>query len=114
MEFLDRLNSQHKNLQFTMKNCTNTLSSLDMEIKIYYNILQSWLWKKPTITGVFLNFKAVCPLKWKSNLISFMLNPAKNICFDCQLFYNEVQKLRSMFFNNGSETIFSIKFFTSL
>ena len=98
-EFLDRLNSQHKNLQFTMEKSTNTLPFLDMELKIHNNNLQSWIWRKPTHTGVFLNFKAVCPLKWKSNLIGCMLNRAKNICSNRQLFQNEVEKLRSMFFN---------------
>ena len=85
MEFLDRLNSQHKNLQFTMEKSTNTLPFLDMELKIHNNNLQSWIWRKPAHTGVFLNFKVICPLKWKSNLISCMLNRAKNICSNCHL-----------------------------
>ena len=85
MEFLDKLNSQHKNLQFTMEVSNNTLPFLDMELKIHNNNLQSWIWRKPTHTGVFLNFKAIFPLKWKSNLISCMLNRAKNICSDCHL-----------------------------
>ena len=57
-----------------MEKSTNTLPFLDMELKIRNNNLQSWIWRKPTHTGVFLNFKAICPLKWKSNLISCMLN----------------------------------------
>ena len=47
-EFLNRLNSQHKNLQFTMEKSTNTLPFLDMELKIHNNNLQSWIWRKPT------------------------------------------------------------------
>ena len=101
MEFLNRLNSQHKNLQFTMEKSTNTLPFLDMELKIHNNNLQSWIWRKPTHTGVFLNFKAICPLKWKSNLISCKLNRAKNICSNRRLFQIEIKKLRSMFCNNG-------------
>ena len=106
MEVLDRLNSQHKNLQFTMEKSTNTLPFLDMELKIHNNNLQSWIWRKPTCTGVFLNFKTVCPLKWKSNLISCMLNCAKNICSNHQLFQIKIEKLRSMFFNNGYTNYF--------
>ena len=106
MKFLDRLNSQHKNLQFTMEKSTNTLPFLDMELKIHNNNLQSWIWRKPTHTGVFLNFKAICPLKWKSNLISCMLNGAKNICSNRELFQIEIEKLRSMFFNNGYPNYF--------
>ena len=106
MEFLDRLNSQHKNLQFTMEKSTNTLPSLDMELKIHNNNLQSWIWRKPTHTGVFLNFKAICPLKWKSNLISCMLNRVKNIFSNGQLFQIEIEKLRLMFCNNGYPNYF--------
>ena len=94
-----------------MEKSTNTLSFLDMELKIHNNNLQSWIWRKPTHTGVFLNFKAICPLKWKSSLISCMLNRAKNICSDCHLFKNEVEKLSSMFCNNGYRNYFFDKVF---
>ena len=57
MKFLDRLNSQHKNLQFTMEKSTNTLPFLDMELKIHNNNLQSWIWRKPTHTGIFKSCK---------------------------------------------------------
>ena len=30
---------------------------LDMELKIHNNNLQSWIWRKPTHTGVFLKFE---------------------------------------------------------
>ena len=56
MEFLDRLNLQHKNLQFTMEKSTNTLPFLDMELKIHNDNLQSWIWRKSTHTGVFFKF----------------------------------------------------------
>ena len=60
----------------------------------------------PTHTGVFLNFKSICPLKRISNLISCMLNLAKNICSNRQLFQIETEKLRSMFCNNGYPNYF--------
>ena len=71
-----------------------------MELKIHNNNLQSWIWRKPTHTGVFLNFKAIYLLKWKSNLINWLLNRAKNICSNRQLFQIEIEKLRSMICNN--------------
>ena len=40
-----------------------------------------------------------------------MLNRAKNICSDCHLFKNEVEKLRSMFCNNGYQNYFFDKVF---
>ena len=40
MEFLYVLNSQYKNLQFTIEKSTNTLPFLDMELKIHNSNLQ--------------------------------------------------------------------------
>ena len=59
MEFLDRLNSQHKNLQFTMEKSTNTLPFLGMELKIHNSNLQSWIWRKLTHTRGGLKFKFI-------------------------------------------------------
>ena len=59
MKFFDRLNSQHKKLQFTMEKFINTLLFLNIELKKHNSNLQSWIWRNPTHTSVFLNFKAV-------------------------------------------------------
>ena len=56
MKFLDRLNSQHKNLQFTIEKSTNTLPFLDVELKIHNNNLQSWIW-------CFSEFRSNFPVK---------------------------------------------------
>ena len=97
-----------------MEKSTNTLPFLDMELKIHNNNLQSWIWRKPTHTGVFLNFKAIFTSKWKSNLISCMLNCAKNICSDCHLFKNEVETSNQCSVIMDIQIIFSMKFFTTL
>ena len=62
-EFLNLLNSQHKNIKFTTKKSCGTLPFLDIELKIKDDNFDSWIWKKSTNTGAFVNFKAICPLK---------------------------------------------------
>ena len=57
--------------------------------------------RKPSSTGLFLNFDAICPLKWKSSLIRCMLHCAKMICSNDNLFFAEVNKLRSLFLANN-------------
>ena len=74
---------------------------MDTEITIRKGSLKSSVWRKPTHTGVILNYHAVCPLKWKSGLITCLLNRAKTICSTESLFRSEVTKLKEMFFKNG-------------
>ena len=61
--FLNILNTQHKNLQFTLEKSANTPQSLDVDIKVNEQDVDTWVWQKPTSTGLFLNFDAISPLK---------------------------------------------------
>ena len=62
-------------------------------------------------TGLFLNFKAVCPLNWKSGLILCMLYRAKMICLNDALFLKEVNQHRSLFSVNNYTSRFFDKVF---
>ena len=53
--FLNILISQHDNIKFTIEKSTSTLQFLDVVIKICENIVDTWVWRKPTNTGLFLN-----------------------------------------------------------
>ena len=72
-----------------------------MDIEVNEQDVDTWVWQKPTSTGLFLNFDAICPLKWKSGLIMCMLHRAKLICSNDNLFFAEVNKLRSLFLANN-------------
>ena len=100
-EFLNLLNEQHSNIAFTVEKFINSLPFLDTEITIREGSLESSVWRKPTHTGFLLNYHAVCPLKWKSGLITCLLNRAKTICSTESLFRSKVTKLKEMFFKNG-------------
>jgi len=93
--FLNLLNAQHKNVKFTVEHSSNTLSFLDVEIKINDQGVGTWIWRKPTNTGLLLNFKALCPQKWKSGLVFGLLNRAKMICSTVGFFDKIAKKFHS-------------------
>ena len=65
--------------------------------KLMIKVIDTRVWRKPINTDLFLNFKAVCPINWKSGLISSMLHCAKMICLNNTLFLQEVNQLRLLF-----------------
>ena len=59
------------------------------------------VYRKPTHTGVILNYRAHCPKNWKTGLLMGMLHRAKRICSNDLMFMKEVEKLKVMFKKNG-------------
>ena len=105
--FFDLLNKQHKNLTFTLEESNGTLPFLDVEVEIKDNSISTSVYRKPTHTGVLMNFSAVTPKKWKHGLILGALFRARNICSSIEAFENEVVKLKEMCLKNG----YSMDFF---
>ena len=97
------MNSQHNDIKFTIEQSTkaNTLSFLDVQVKLLNDGYETNVWRKSTNTGLLLNFNAMCPKIWKSGLIMCFLHRAKSICSNYELYLKEVQKLRLIFNNNG-------------
>ena len=69
------------------------------------NTVDRWVWRKPTNTGLFLNFAAICPIKWKSGLVFCMLHCARLICSSDLLFCKEVKILKSLFLANNYRSL---------
>ena len=63
LKFLDILNSQHKNITFTVEYGSELMCFSDVQIKVWENGCDTWTWRKTTYTGPLLNFGALCPLK---------------------------------------------------
>ena len=97
-KFLEVLNHQHKNLEFTMEKSIGAFPFLDVQININENILETRIWRKPTHTGVLLNYSAACPEQWKIGLIICLLKRAKTICSTDNIFWTEVKNLRYMIY----------------
>ena len=77
--FFWKLNVQHLDIKFIVEQKTTALLFLDFEIKVTDNKINKWVWRKPTNTGLLLNFLALCPKNWKKELIQCLLHRAKII-----------------------------------
>ena len=80
--FLDYLNRQHPNINFTSETeCDRKLSFLDIDIsRVVNGKLATSVYRKPTFTGLFTNFHSFIPLTYKCCLVSGLLNRIFNIC----------------------------------
>ena len=74
---------------------------MNVEIKINTNTFSSWIYRKPTHTNVFLNFKSVAPDSFKRGLILGLLTTAQRLSSSSSYFYQEVCKLRDIFVDNS-------------
>ena len=99
--FFDFLNNLHKNLTFTVELGGNTIPFLNTYIKIDGSDFTSCIYRKKTHTGIFMNFTAMAPNKWKHGLILCLLNTAKTVCSSKKFFNDEVSKLRGFFIENA-------------
>ena len=68
---LTKINSLHPKLEFTLeKPVYNTIPFLDMKIRqLEDGSIETMWYRKPTDTGLTLNFHATAPLKYKKNVI---------------------------------------------
>ena len=98
--FLDVLNNLHPSIQFTMEVGNKSLAFLDVNICIDCSTLSTNVYRKPTHTGLFLNYHAVAPLAWKKGLIMCLLHRAKLICSSPLILSSEINNLKKMFMNN--------------
>ena len=108
-KFFDYINNLHPNLKFTVEYPNGSLPFLDVDIKLGTTI-ETRVHRKPTNTGVILNFNSIAPIQWKRSLILCFLNRAYIICSNKSLFLQEVKYLKAMFISNS----YPSKFFDSI
>ena len=73
-KFLNLLNKQHSNMQFTMEKSMHALQFLDVRVQIRENELDLSMRRKETSTGILMNFNAICPNVCKSSHVLCLLN----------------------------------------
>ena len=103
-EFLGKLNNMHPNLQFTSEIGPSVLPFLDTCVSLPSTEEDTYttrVFRKPTYTGLMLNFSSLCPKKWKFGLVQCLLHRAYLISSDWHIFSKEVDFLKSMFAKNG-------------
>ena len=98
---------KHPNLSFTCEVGPKSLPFLDVQVDFAGCPVFS-VFRKPTFTGLLLNFDALCPNSWKKALVFCFLKRAFVICSNWSLFHKEVLKLKRTFVLNGySEDFFN-------
>ena len=106
LAFFEHLNKLHSSLRFTMEEGTDRLPFLDTEVRISKTGVETALYRKPTHTGVFLNYAALVPWKWKFGLVFCLIHRAYVICSNPMLFQQEISKLReSTKYERGSKKL---------
>ena len=95
--FYELLNDAHRNLTFTMETTTDFLPFLDIAISVNGNKFDTKVYRKPTNTGVVMNFNSNAPMKWKKSLVKYMLLRAYRLSSSFNFFQSEVAKIRDIF-----------------
>ena len=73
------------------------LSFLDILITRNENHVITSVYRKPTFTGLGMNFLSFSPKLFKINSMKTLINRAYNICSDYVSFYNELKFLYNFF-----------------
>ena len=110
INFFNYLNNQHPNVTFTKEEENERkLPFLDVLVtKSLNNNLEMQVYRKPTYTGLGLNFLSECSFKYKINNLTTLLSRAFKLSSSYLIFHKEVEFLKNFFFNiNGySDNIF--------
>ena len=88
-ERLLHMNSLHPCLQFAyeLENDCNSISFLDMLVTNENGKLSSKWYRKPTDTGLTLNFHAVAPMKYKRSVVTSFIHRIYRACSTWQNFH---------------------------
>ena len=98
--FFKILNNEHPNLEFTMETDIN-LPFLDVSVSMVNGKYRTQVYRKPTNTGVVMNFNCNAPLKWKQSLINCLLMRAFRNSSDFCSFTLEIETLKSILKKNA-------------
>ena len=83
-----------------MEAATNLLPFLDTSIHIENDSFATQVYRKPSSTGIVLNYNCVAPIKWKQSLVKCLLNRAYRISSNYEFFINETKVIRSILTKN--------------
>ena len=89
--FVEYMNTKHSNIIFTCEHeHINTFLFMDVKISRESNKLTTSVYKKPTFSRVFTNFKSFIPIFQKFGLVYTLLHCCFNITTSYDKFHTEV------------------------
>ena len=100
--FFSFINSMQDNIQFTMeKQINNKLPFLDMLVHCNDSKISLSIFRKPTNTGLGINYFSFCPFVYKLNAIKTLVHRAYHLTSSYEFFASEVDYLKTFFMRNG-------------
>ena len=94
------LGSRHRNISFKKEKEKDSVNSfLDVLIS-KSDIYNTSIYRKPTFSGIYLNFNSYVPLTYKKGFMLCLLYRAFRICSDWNLIHEEIKHLKSIWINN--------------
>ena len=99
--FFHTLNQLHFSLSFTIEEENNGhLLFLDVLVERCDSSFLTFVYRKPTFTGLYLDCHSFVPKSRKLKLIRCLSYRALNICSDCKI-ENELKAIKDIFIDNG-------------
>ena len=80
---------------------SNTLHFLDITITAKASKYETKVYSKPTATDDYINFKGICPDRYKTGVIKTLLHRAFNISSTWPIFHQEINNIRQALTNNN-------------
>ncbi|CAF4585684.1 unnamed protein product [Rotaria socialis] len=100
--FVKFMNNIEPTIKFTLEiQKENKLPFLDVMIERNNLELITYVYRKPTDTGLYLRWTSNQPRNYKINLIKCLCTRAKRICLSDDLFKQELEYYKSIFITNG-------------
>ena len=100
--FKSYMNGMHANINFTNeKEIDGCLSFLDILITRNEGRYHTNIYRKPTFSGIYSNFKSFIPTTFKLNLLFTLLFRLFHIISGTSSFHVEVEKLKGIMLKNG-------------
>ena len=97
----DTINNFHPSLTFTVEKEQNgCLPFLDMSIYNENGILSSGWFRKPTDTGLTLNYHSLAPFKYKKSVIIGFVHRVYRSCSNWELFHKGWEEAKLILLNN--------------
>ena len=101
-DFLLHINDLHHRIQFTMEiENNNSIPFLDVLVERSTNCLSTNIYRKPTHTDLYLNFRSNHHPKTKFGIVSSLKTRAHRICDDQEKVNSESDNLQNIFLSLG-------------
>ena len=100
-KFENFLNSWHKNIKFTKElEKDNAIPFLDILVSRKTCNFETSIYRKPTFSGVYLNFKSFVPEVYKRGLVNCLLFRVHKLCTNWSIIHDEINKIKEIFLKN--------------